>query len=174
MASSWSVANRSCPPPEHFTPHLGEYVNVLSALEKLNVAILKAMDKTKEVGGPGFHLCWITRTETSYNKSNAKAFKTFVSIRHTSKRSELFLLVARLSVWNLVGGPFEISLPSRRYRRKRKLPSVSDSACCLLSCLSSLTVHFQTTPQRLLTKGAVLLKTAPPARQQVGKHGSSL
>uniref|UniRef100_A0A672IIL4 ABM domain-containing protein n=1 Tax=Salarias fasciatus TaxID=181472 RepID=A0A672IIL4_SALFA len=33
---------------EYFTPHLGEYVNVLSALEKLNVAILKAMDKTKE------------------------------------------------------------------------------------------------------------------------------
>lgn len=38
-------------PSEYFTPHLGEYVNVLSALEKLNVAILKAMDKTKEVGG---------------------------------------------------------------------------------------------------------------------------
>lgn len=37
-------------PSEYFTPHLGEYVNVLSALEKLNVAILKAMDKTKEVG----------------------------------------------------------------------------------------------------------------------------
>ncbi|KAG7223629.1 hypothetical protein INR49_015450 [Caranx melampygus] len=35
-------------PSEYFTPHLGEYVNVLSALEKLNVAILKAMDKTKE------------------------------------------------------------------------------------------------------------------------------
>ncbi|XP_060931127.1 N-terminal EF-hand calcium-binding protein 1-like [Limanda limanda] len=33
---------------EYFSPHLGEYVNVLSALEKLNVAILKAMDKTKE------------------------------------------------------------------------------------------------------------------------------
>ncbi|XP_051280588.1 N-terminal EF-hand calcium-binding protein 1-like isoform X2 [Dicentrarchus labrax] len=33
---------------EYFTPHLGEYVNVLSALEKLNVVILKAMDKTKE------------------------------------------------------------------------------------------------------------------------------
>lgn len=41
--------------PEYFTPHLGEYVNVLSALEKLNVAILKAMDKTKEVGDDGFH-----------------------------------------------------------------------------------------------------------------------
>ncbi|XP_040049972.2 N-terminal EF-hand calcium-binding protein 1 [Gasterosteus aculeatus] len=33
---------------EYFSPHLGEYVNVLSALDKLNVAILKAMDKTKE------------------------------------------------------------------------------------------------------------------------------
>uniref|UniRef100_A0A8C6UFR2 N-terminal EF-hand calcium binding protein 3 n=1 Tax=Neogobius melanostomus TaxID=47308 RepID=A0A8C6UFR2_9GOBI len=33
---------------EYFSPHLGEYVNVLSALEKLNVAILRAMDKTKE------------------------------------------------------------------------------------------------------------------------------
>ncbi|CAG6021351.1 unnamed protein product [Menidia menidia] len=32
----------------YFTPHLGEYVSVLSALEKLNVAILRAMDKTKE------------------------------------------------------------------------------------------------------------------------------
>ncbi|XP_008316850.1 N-terminal EF-hand calcium-binding protein 1-like [Cynoglossus semilaevis] len=39
---------------DYFTPHLGEYVNVLSALEKLNVAILKAMDKTKEVGFDGF------------------------------------------------------------------------------------------------------------------------
>uniref|UniRef100_A0A8C2BKL0 N-terminal EF-hand calcium binding protein 3 n=1 Tax=Cyprinus carpio TaxID=7962 RepID=A0A8C2BKL0_CYPCA len=28
--------------------HLGEYLDVLSALEKLNVAVLKAMDKTKE------------------------------------------------------------------------------------------------------------------------------
>lgn len=36
--------------PEYFGPYLGEYVNVLAALEKLNVAILKAMDKTKEVG----------------------------------------------------------------------------------------------------------------------------
>ncbi|XP_046896363.1 N-terminal EF-hand calcium-binding protein 1-like [Hypomesus transpacificus] len=33
---------------EYFAPHLGEYLNVLSSLEKLNVAILKAMDKTKE------------------------------------------------------------------------------------------------------------------------------
>uniref|UniRef100_A0A3Q3EBE6 EF-hand domain-containing protein n=1 Tax=Hippocampus comes TaxID=109280 RepID=A0A3Q3EBE6_HIPCM len=32
----------------YFSPHVGEYINVLSALEKLNVAILKAMDKTKE------------------------------------------------------------------------------------------------------------------------------
>uniref|UniRef100_A0A3Q0SWE6 EF-hand domain-containing protein n=1 Tax=Amphilophus citrinellus TaxID=61819 RepID=A0A3Q0SWE6_AMPCI len=40
--------NKSSPLPEYFSPHLGEYVNVLSALEKLNVAILKAMDKTKE------------------------------------------------------------------------------------------------------------------------------
>lgn len=36
---------------EYFSPHVGEYINVLSALEKLNVAILKAMDKTKEVSG---------------------------------------------------------------------------------------------------------------------------
>uniref|UniRef100_A0A673AUV4 N-terminal EF-hand calcium binding protein 3 n=1 Tax=Sphaeramia orbicularis TaxID=375764 RepID=A0A673AUV4_9TELE len=28
--------------------HLGEYLNVLSSLESLNIAILKAMDKTKE------------------------------------------------------------------------------------------------------------------------------
>ncbi|GLD64106.1 N-terminal EF-hand calcium-binding protein 1-like isoform X1 [Lates japonicus] len=33
---------------EYFSQHLGEYLNVLSALESLNVAILKAMDKTKE------------------------------------------------------------------------------------------------------------------------------
>uniref|UniRef100_A0A4W5PN54 N-terminal EF-hand calcium binding protein 3 n=1 Tax=Hucho hucho TaxID=62062 RepID=A0A4W5PN54_9TELE len=33
---------------EYFSPHLGGYLNVLSALENLNVAILKAMDKTKE------------------------------------------------------------------------------------------------------------------------------
>ncbi|XP_061745424.1 N-terminal EF-hand calcium-binding protein 1 [Nerophis ophidion] len=33
---------------DFFSQHLGEYLNVLSALEKLNVAILKAMYKTKE------------------------------------------------------------------------------------------------------------------------------
>ncbi|XP_037107814.1 N-terminal EF-hand calcium-binding protein 1 [Syngnathus acus] len=33
---------------DYFSHHLGEYLNVLSALEKLNVAILKAMYKTKE------------------------------------------------------------------------------------------------------------------------------
>uniref|UniRef100_A0A672HBN1 N-terminal EF-hand calcium binding protein 3 n=1 Tax=Salarias fasciatus TaxID=181472 RepID=A0A672HBN1_SALFA len=31
----------------YFSQHLGEYLNVLSALEHLNIAILKAMDKTK-------------------------------------------------------------------------------------------------------------------------------
>uniref|UniRef100_A0A3B4X2K2 N-terminal EF-hand calcium binding protein 3 n=1 Tax=Seriola lalandi dorsalis TaxID=1841481 RepID=A0A3B4X2K2_SERLL len=33
---------------DYFSQHLGEYINVLSALESLNIAILKAMDKTKE------------------------------------------------------------------------------------------------------------------------------
>ncbi|XP_077386803.1 N-terminal EF-hand calcium-binding protein 1-like isoform X2 [Festucalex cinctus] len=33
---------------DYFSQHIGEYLNVLSALEKLNVAILKAMYKTKE------------------------------------------------------------------------------------------------------------------------------
>lgn len=37
------------PPLDYFSQHLGEYLNVLSALESLNIAILKAMDKTKEV-----------------------------------------------------------------------------------------------------------------------------
>ena len=49
----------SSSPVEYFSPHLGEYVSVLSALEKLNVAILKAMDKTKEVGDVGLHLCTV-------------------------------------------------------------------------------------------------------------------
>uniref|UniRef100_A0A8C1Q3S6 N-terminal EF-hand calcium binding protein 1 n=1 Tax=Cyprinus carpio TaxID=7962 RepID=A0A8C1Q3S6_CYPCA len=34
---------------EYFSQHLGEYENVLAALEDLNVSILKAMDKTKKV-----------------------------------------------------------------------------------------------------------------------------
>ncbi|KAM7402412.1 hypothetical protein PAMP_017654 [Pampus punctatissimus] len=34
---------------DYFSQHLGEYLNVLSALESLNIAILKAMDKTKEL-----------------------------------------------------------------------------------------------------------------------------
>ncbi|XP_041112443.1 N-terminal EF-hand calcium-binding protein 1-like [Polyodon spathula] len=33
---------------DYFSEHLGEYLDVLSALEKLNVTILKALDKTKE------------------------------------------------------------------------------------------------------------------------------
>lgn len=39
------------PPPEYFSQHLGEYENVLAALEDLNMSILKAMDKTKKVSG---------------------------------------------------------------------------------------------------------------------------
>ncbi|CAL8371891.1 unnamed protein product [Boreogadus saida] len=33
---------------EYFSQHLGEYENVLGALEDLNMSILKAMDKTKK------------------------------------------------------------------------------------------------------------------------------
>ncbi|NXX75372.1 NECA1 protein, partial [Urocolius indicus] len=33
---------------EYFSQHLGEYENVLSVLEDLNITILKAMDKTKK------------------------------------------------------------------------------------------------------------------------------
>lgn len=62
-ADQTRVLNKSSFPPEYFTPHLGEYVNVLSALEKLNVVILKAMDKTKEVGEDGFHLCTALNVE---------------------------------------------------------------------------------------------------------------
>lgn len=36
-------------PLEYFSQHLGEYENVLSVLEDLNITILKAMDKTKKV-----------------------------------------------------------------------------------------------------------------------------
>lgn len=36
-------------PSEYFSQHLGEYENVLSVLEELNITILKAMDKTKKV-----------------------------------------------------------------------------------------------------------------------------
>lgn len=35
--------------PEYFSQHLGEYENVLAALEDLNLSILKAMGKTKKV-----------------------------------------------------------------------------------------------------------------------------
>lgn len=34
---------------DYFSQHLGEYENVLAALEDLNLSILKAMDKTKKV-----------------------------------------------------------------------------------------------------------------------------
>lgn len=34
---------------DYFSKHLGEYENVLSVLEDLNITILKAMDKTKKV-----------------------------------------------------------------------------------------------------------------------------
>ncbi|MBN3315331.1 NECA1 protein, partial [Atractosteus spatula] len=37
---------------EYFSQHLGEYENVLGALEDLNISILKAMDKTKKVRLP--------------------------------------------------------------------------------------------------------------------------
>lgn len=39
----------SCPAADYFSAYLGEYRNVLSALETLNAAVLAAMDKTKLV-----------------------------------------------------------------------------------------------------------------------------
>ncbi|KAI4897800.1 hypothetical protein NFI96_021944 [Prochilodus magdalenae] len=41
---------------EYFSQHLGEYENVLAALEDLNVSILKAMDKTKKEYQEATHL----------------------------------------------------------------------------------------------------------------------
>ncbi|XP_073677408.1 N-terminal EF-hand calcium-binding protein 1 isoform X2 [Garra rufa] len=41
---------------EYFSQHLGEYENVLGALEDLNVSILKAMDKTKKDYQEAAHL----------------------------------------------------------------------------------------------------------------------
>lgn len=68
------MLSKSASPPEYFSPHLGEYVNVLSALDKLNVAILKAMDKTKEVGDDGLHIS----TPSSYLSEH------FVRIRYAA------------------------------------------------------------------------------------------
>lgn len=42
---------------EYFSQHLGEYENVLAALEDLNLSILKAMDKTKKVS-PVSSILW--------------------------------------------------------------------------------------------------------------------
>ncbi|MGH0142123.1 UNVERIFIED_CONTAM: hypothetical protein FKN15_029176 [Acipenser sinensis] len=42
--------------PEYFSQHLGEYDNVLGALEDLNISILKAMDKTKKDYQEASHL----------------------------------------------------------------------------------------------------------------------
>lgn len=42
---------------EYFSQHLGEYENVLAALEDLNLSILKAMDKTKKVS-PAASILW--------------------------------------------------------------------------------------------------------------------
>ncbi|XP_039593097.1 N-terminal EF-hand calcium-binding protein 1 isoform X1 [Polypterus senegalus] len=41
---------------EYFSQHLGEYENVLAALEDLNISILKAMDKTKKSYQESSHL----------------------------------------------------------------------------------------------------------------------
>ncbi|XP_061676960.1 N-terminal EF-hand calcium-binding protein 1 [Syngnathoides biaculeatus] len=41
---------------EYFSQHLGEYKNVLAALEDLNVSVLKAMDKTKKDYQESTHL----------------------------------------------------------------------------------------------------------------------
>uniref|UniRef100_A0A3B3Z0L8 ABM domain-containing protein n=1 Tax=Poecilia mexicana TaxID=48701 RepID=A0A3B3Z0L8_9TELE len=41
---------------EYFSQHLGEYENVLAALEELNMSILKAMDKTKKDYQESTHL----------------------------------------------------------------------------------------------------------------------
>lgn len=44
-----SLTTVFCPAPDYFSAYLGEYRNVLSALETLNAAVLAAMDKTKLV-----------------------------------------------------------------------------------------------------------------------------
>uniref|UniRef100_A0A8C5IQW7 Uncharacterized protein n=1 Tax=Junco hyemalis TaxID=40217 RepID=A0A8C5IQW7_JUNHY len=43
----WCLTMVFCPAADYFSAYLGEYRNVLSALETLNAAVLAAMDKTK-------------------------------------------------------------------------------------------------------------------------------
>ncbi|KAK1804946.1 hypothetical protein P4O66_019314 [Electrophorus voltai] len=50
------VCYRSSVSLEYFSQHLGEYENVLAALEDLNVSILKAMDRTKKEYQEATHL----------------------------------------------------------------------------------------------------------------------
>lgn len=45
----WELNSVFSPTSDYFSAYLGEYRNVLSALETLNSAVLAAMDKTKLV-----------------------------------------------------------------------------------------------------------------------------
>lgn len=45
----WELTVAFSPTSDYFSAYLGEYRNVLSALETLNSAVLAAMDKTKLV-----------------------------------------------------------------------------------------------------------------------------
>ncbi|KAI1890428.1 hypothetical protein AGOR_G00153610 [Albula goreensis] len=94
---------------EYFSQHLGEYLNVLSALEKLNIAILKAMDKTKE---------------EYQNSSVLGQFVTRFILRETS--SQLQSLQASLEC--AVEAVEEQSCPGRKEMRKPEDLSILKNA----------------------------------------------
>lgn len=135
-----AVSNKSSPLSEYFSPHLGEYVSVLSALEKLNVAILKAMDKTKEVGYGGFHLCPVLIFAWHININTGCLYSSRISI------------LDPLKCWNFSVSASAVSLNARQW-------SLRSVCCCAVTqeentsqhewlCLLFLTVHFQTRAQR--------------------------
>lgn len=78
---------------DYFSQHLGEYLSVLSALESLNIAILKAMDKTKEVSLVLCEYAWI-QASIDHRLKNAEwrqvVFQTYTRPdTHTHKHLSL-------------------------------------------------------------------------------------
>lgn len=76
---------------DYFSQHLGEYLNVLSALESLNIAILKAMDKTKEVS---LDLCEFALVQVCMVERRT------VGIAQIHKQSWGYRLQKKLPIWS--------------------------------------------------------------------------
>ncbi|KAI5607757.1 N-terminal EF-hand calcium-binding protein 1 [Silurus asotus] len=105
---------------EYFSQHLGEYENVLGALEDLNVSILKAMDKTKKDYQEATHLeqfvtRFLLKETTSQLQSLQSSLECAMETTAEQTRQE------RQDIWQAPVKPDVLSIQWSGRRSNRRL-----------------------------------------------------